>query len=105
LILITASLIYTQRFWKDSRQREFHEHASLVRFTVASDLEEEKIPWGMVENRPCYVAKYHGLGVVLPQKGDLQGARKVFLLHYVNDSDNQGCRSVAFQALITLSRI
>jgi hypothetical protein len=31
-----------QRFWKDSRQREFHEHASLVRFTVASDLEEER---------------------------------------------------------------
>lgn len=62
----------------------------------------DEIPWGMIDNRP-FLRCYHGLGVTMLDKGDLQGASKKFLfLLRVNPIDNQGCRLLVFQTLIEL---
>jgi tetratricopeptide (TPR) repeat protein len=93
-----------QRFWKDlDKAQVAYEHALTCALLLwPAILEEEKIPWGMVDNRPL-LRCYHGLGVVLLEKGDLQEANEMFrFLLRVNDGDNQGCRLLLFQALIEL---
>ena len=89
-----------QRFWKDldKAQVAYDNALTCALLLWPAILEEENIPWGIIENRPV-LRCYHGLGVVLSDKGDLQGACEKFrFLLRVNDSDNQGCRLLLFWA-------
>jgi tetratricopeptide (TPR) repeat protein len=91
-----------KRLWNDIDKAQIsYEHAlTCARLLMPGIEQETEIPWGMIENRP-FLRTYHGLGVALLEKGDLQGATEKFLfLLRVNPSDNQGCRLLVFRALI-----
>jgi tetratricopeptide (TPR) repeat protein len=93
-----------QRFWKDiDKAQVAYEHALTCALLLwPGILEEEEIPWGEIENRPL-LRCYHGLGLALLDKGDVQGANEMFrFLLRVNPSDNQGVRMLVFQTLIEL---
>jgi tetratricopeptide (TPR) repeat protein len=93
-----------QRLWNDlDKAQTVYEHAVTCARLLWPGIEQEaEIPWGEVDNRP-FLRSYHGLGVVLSDKGDMQGAVEKFrFLLRMNPNDNQGCRLLIFQALIEL---
>jgi hypothetical protein len=67
-----------QRFWKDlDKAQGAYEHALKCTLLVwPRILEEEELSWGIMDNRPL-LRCYHGLGLILLDKGDVQGANEM----------------------------
>lgn len=70
----------------------------------AFDMEQDELPWGILENRP-FLRAYHGLALQYLERGDEAQALEMFEnLLSMNPNDNQGVRALVINLYLQQKR-